>query len=58
MGLTWSATTYNGGSPVIDYRVSYKVETSSTYLIFASGISTASTTVTNLTPGVTYNFVV
>jgi hypothetical protein len=53
IGLTWSSSSYNGGSPVIDYRVSYAVESSSTYTIYASGISTASTILTNLNPGIT-----
>jgi hypothetical protein len=56
--LTWSDGAYNGGSAVIDYRVSFTEESSSTYSIFASSILTQSTTVTGLTPGVSYKFIV
>jgi hypothetical protein len=58
VGLSWSDGAYNGGSLVIDYQVSFTEESSSTYAIFASGILTQSTTVTGLTPGVTYKFIV
>jgi len=56
IGLTWSAGTYNGGSPVLDYQLSYAEASSSVFTIYASGIITTSTTVTSLIPGVTYLF--
>jgi len=58
VGLSWNEGVYNGGSSVIDYQVSFAEVTSSEYAIFASGIITTSITVTSLTPGVTYKFVV
>jgi hypothetical protein len=58
VGLTWSDGAYNGGSPVIDYQVSFTEESSNTFAIFAIGIATQSTTVTGLTPGVSYKFIV
>jgi hypothetical protein len=38
VGFSWSDGAYNGGSPVIDYQVSFTEQSSSTYAIFASGI--------------------
>jgi len=58
VGLSWTNGVYDGGSPVIDYSVSYAEESSSTFTVFASGILTTSETVTGLTPGVTYKFFV
>lgn len=58
VGLSWSDGSYNGGSAVIDYQVSFTTVGSDTYAIFASGILTQSTTVTGLTPGVSYKFIV
>jgi hypothetical protein len=34
IGLDWNEGTYNGGSPVIDYRVSYKVSTDLVYTVY------------------------
>jgi len=51
VGLSWSDGAYNGGSPVIDYQVSFKEAISGSYAVFASGILTQSATVTSLTPG-------
>jgi hypothetical protein len=56
VGLSWSDGAYNGGSPVIDYRVSYAESSSSTWIVFASGIAEKSEIVTGLTSGVTYKF--
>jgi hypothetical protein len=47
---------YDGGSDVIDYRVSFKEVIAQDYQIFAAGILTTSITVTGLTPGVIYLF--
>jgi len=54
VGLSWDEGTYNGGSPVIDYRVSFTDATD--YTIFQDGITATQVTVTGLTPGVTYSF--
>jgi len=37
IGLTWAEGVYNGGSPVLDYQVEYKIATDSTYSVYASG---------------------
>jgi hypothetical protein len=34
IGLDWSEGTYNGGSPVIDYRVTYKEEFDTDYVLY------------------------
>lgn len=43
---------------MIDYQVSYKAEGETDYSIYMSGITTTDLTVTSLTPGVIYTFVV
>lgn len=58
IGLEWTEGAYNGASPVIDYQVSYKAEGETDYSIYMSGITTTDLTVTSLTPGVIYTFVV
>jgi hypothetical protein len=40
VGFSWSDGAYNGGSPVIDYQVSFTEASGSIYAIFASGILT------------------
>ncbi len=56
IGLSWTEGAYNGGSPVLDYQVEYKVSTESSYTVYASGYASNSITITNLTPGITYMF--
>ena len=56
IGLTWAEGVYNGGSPVLDYQVEYKIATDSTYSVYASGYTSTSITVTNLTPSISYIF--
>ena len=56
IGLSWTEGVYNGGSPVLDYQVEYKITTDATYTVYASGYTFTSITVTSLTPGVTYMF--
>jgi hypothetical protein len=59
VGLTWSTTNvYDGGSPVIDYAVYYHTSATGTFTLFQSGITTQSSTVTGLSPGVVYYFYV
>ena len=58
VGLSWEEGAYNGGSPVIDYQVSYSEVSSISYTVFSTGVLTTTETVTGLTPGVTYRFVV
>ena len=53
IGLTWSEGPEDGGSGVIDYRISYAPETETVYTTKDS-ITTESSTITGLTTGVTY----
>lgn len=57
IGLSWSDGAHDGGSPVLDYRVSFAVQGEAN-TIFSSGLINKFETVTGLTPGVTYQFVV
>ena len=58
IGISWTAGAYNGGSQVLDYVVSFKEQSAVSYTIFQSGLTQTSVTVTSLTPGTTYRFVV
>lgn len=55
--LTWVAPASNGGSPVLDYSVAYKLSSAATWTTVADGV-TASTgaTVSALTDGASYDF--
>jgi len=58
IGLNWSPGSYDGGSPLLDYRVNYMPLSGSSYSVFASNITTILFVVTGLVPGITYKFVV
>jgi hypothetical protein len=59
IGITWAAPTVVGGTPVIDYQVSWDQGTGAPYAVLASNIGALSyTTTTALTPGKFYNFIV
>ena len=47
--ITWSAGSADGGTPVIDYRVSYKLSSDSSYVVLATGVTTLHYTTTALT---------
>ena len=55
IGITWSAPSSNGGSAIIDYKISYKTGTAA-YSVLASGITATSYTASSLSAGVIYNF--
>jgi hypothetical protein len=55
IGLTWLEGVNNGGTPVIDYKISY-AEISEVYATLDSGINGLSYTASNLQSGVTYKF--
>ena len=55
VGLTWAAVGSDGGSPVIDYRISIKIG-EGTYSVLASGITATSYTASSLTADVVYTF--
>jgi YVTN family beta-propeller protein len=57
VGLAWSAPADNGGSPITDYVIEYRLMGSGPWLVFADGVSAAtSATVTGLTDGKAYEF--
>lgn len=56
IAMTWSAGAANGGSPVIDYRISHKLLTDASFTELASGITTTSYSTTSLTAGGEYIF--
>lgn len=57
IGVSWTEAANNGGKPVIDYRISYALDSDpDNYQVFADGITTLYTTVTGLTGGLTYLF--
>lgn len=56
VALTWSAPS-DGGSPITDYIIEYKLSSSGTWLTFSDGTSTStSATVTGLTNNSAYDF--
>ena len=58
VGLTWTSGAFDGASALLDYQVSYKEDSSSDYTVFSTGVTSTQETVTGLTQGITYNFVV
>ena len=55
IGLSWSPGIYDGGSPLIDYKITYHAE-DYPYVVLASGITTKSYNITGLTKNVLYSF--
>jgi len=55
IGITWSAGTANGGTPVIDYRINFDYGTD-VFSIDVAGLIVTSYTKTGLTAGITYKF--
>lgn len=55
IGLTWYQGISDGGSPVLDYRVWYQIE-SGDYQVLADGLYMTAHTATGLTTGTTYSF--
>lgn len=55
VGLTWTEGAYNGGSPIIDYRLSYDQSTG-VWIELATGVSTTSYSAMSLTPDAIYAF--
>jgi hypothetical protein len=55
--LSWSAPASDGGSPLTDYVIEYRLTSGGVWAVFSDGISTiASTTVTGLTNDTSYDF--
>jgi hypothetical protein len=55
VGLTWSPVAYDGGSPVIDYQISY-MPVGGTFSVLVTGVTTTSYTASSLTADVVYTF--
>ena len=55
VGLTWSQGAYDGGSPIIDYRISYHAG-SDAYVVLTTGVTTSSFTANTLTNNLIYAF--
>jgi hypothetical protein len=58
VALSWTAPAFDGGTPITDYVVEYKLSSEPTvWTVFADGVSTLTTaTVTGLTNDVSYDF--
>lgn len=56
IGLTWTAPTFVGGAPLLDYRIWSDQGTGTTYSVIALNVATTSYTVTGLTQGTSYKF--
>jgi hypothetical protein len=56
VGLTWEAVTYDGGSAVLDFTLSYRVNGATEWIVWDSAIVGNTATVTGLTPGTYYDF--
>jgi hypothetical protein len=55
--LSWLPPSSDGGSPITDYVIQYKLSSDSNWTVFATPVSTATTaTVTGLTNDVSYDF--
>ena len=55
VGLTWEKAVNNGGTYVLDYRLSYDQGVGE-WLVLYSGITYTNIVVTDLTPGMEYHF--
>lgn len=60
IGLIWTEGAYNGGTHVIDFKIRYKMTGGSdaAYVTFADNHAPTTITVTGLTPGTIYDFVI
>ncbi len=55
IGFSWSEGAYNGGSPILDYRVNYK-QGSDPYSVLSTGVLSNSYVASGLSPDVLYTF--
>ena len=58
ISLSWADGSKDGGSPVIDYRISYNSNGTTTYDILVSSLKVKSYTASELTEGKNYTFVI
>jgi len=56
--LGWQKGATDGGTPIIDYTLSYSLDNGISYSVLKSGILTPSYTATNLITGQSYKFYV
>lgn len=57
VGLTWFKAPFEGGSPILDYTITYAVDDGNeNYSLLASGVTTTSYTDSSVTMGTTYLF--
>jgi len=56
IAMTWSAGAADGGTAVIDYRVSYKLSSDASFAVLQSGVTTTSYSTSALTQGSEYVF--
>lgn len=49
IAMTWSAGASNGGTTIIDYRISHKLSSDASFTELASGVTTTSYSTTALT---------
>lgn len=56
IGLQWIAPVFDGGSPVIDYRVWYDNASGGAFEVLTEGVVTNAYTATGLIQGATYRF--
>lgn len=57
IAITWEAGAFEGGTPVIDYKVNI-AEQGQAATVLIEGVTTFTATATGLTPGVFYEFTV
>jgi hypothetical protein len=56
VGLAWDEGAYNGGSAVLDYRITFKEESALDFQLYKFNFTQTDMTLIGLTPGATYNF--
>jgi hypothetical protein len=56
--LIWTEGAHNGGLQVTDYRVSYRIKNDQAYTVVGYVVTQTSHTITSLSLGVTYEFIV
>jgi hypothetical protein len=56
VGLAWDEGAYNGGSPVLDYRVTFKEDSAPEFQLYKYNFTLTDMTLIGLSPGTIYNF--
>jgi hypothetical protein len=56
IGLVWTAAGFDGGSPVLDFRVWFDNAEGGEFTVLASNVPQATYTATQMTTGLTYRF--